>query len=282
LAKEIRPRGVCLVKAPRARAFFNRSTEGIMESRPTTESLFRRSLSVFGSGFVTFLALALVVQLPSLVFNLIVSNLQRSPGGPSAEPIALTCAASIVFLPIMLVFTTLASAVVVYGVFQVLRGAPLRIGDCVLVVAGQWQPVLGLAILVGLSVFGGLLCLVIPGIVISCGLFVAVPALIVERIRIIEAMKRSWKLTSGYKGIIFFFSLGVGVFQFGASWGSTALIAASPLSGLAAGAVLTAVVDYGILAVATSFQAVATGVAYHDLRAFSEGLGEDELAAVFD
>lgn len=257
-----------------------------MGGLPTTESLFRRSFSVLASGFGPFVTLAFVVQLPVLGLNLLlivgeVSN--RSE--PDAEPSLVTCfvvaGGSVFLIFLILLLTTMATAVMVYGVFEILRGRPLRLVDCVHVVAGRWLAVIGLAVLVGLSELGSYLLCLIPGVIVSCGLFAAVPALLVERLQVTDAMRRSWSLTDGYKGIIFFVVLGIGGVQIATAWGSQWLLEWSAENAWTAGLLLSALLDYLVTVALASFQAVAVGVAYHDLRVFREGLDEQELAAVF-
>ncbi len=72
-------------------------------------------------------------------------------------------------------------------------------------------PILGLSILYTIAVTIGLLLLVIPGIILSFGLSVVNSVLVVEGSGGIAALKRSWDLTTGYKGIIFRLTLVINI-----------------------------------------------------------------------
>lgn len=61
----------------------------------------------------------------------------------------------------------------------------------------------GLSFLVGLlTILAGLAC-VIPGIIVSMGLSVAIQVYIIEKRPFLESIRRSWELTNGNKGEVF-------------------------------------------------------------------------------
>jgi hypothetical protein len=68
-------------------------------------------------------------------------------------------------------------------------------------------PILGVAIVIAVIISIGFMALVIPGIYFTLGLSLAVVAMIVERLTIPEAIARSFWLTRGRKGEIFFYTL---------------------------------------------------------------------------
>ncbi len=247
-----------------------------MDNSPTTRGLLGKSISVLGTGLGPFISLALIVHIPTLVSGLV---LGPSVGSPDLEGLPVVVAAVAIVTPILvLLLEALATAIMVYGVFQILRGAPLQLGECLRFAAARRPAVIGLAILVFLAVVGGVLLCVIPGFVVLCGLFVAMPALLVERLRVTEAMKRSWSLTDGHKTVIFFFLLVIMIVQV-VPLGIASLFSLSPLDGTLAGNLMVAFLNYGIYAIATALNAVAATVAYHDLRVFREEMGGEELAA---
>ncbi|MCP4655799.1 MAG: hypothetical protein GY856_10310 [bacterium] len=241
----------------------------------TTGRLLRRSFSTLGSGFVPFVTLALIVESPIPAWRFLSPRMPIEP--LLVEPIA-------VFLSLPL--SAVASAALVYGVFQSLRGEPVTIGRCFQIAASRWLAVLGLSLLTALAAGLGTVACVIPGIVISCGLFVGAPALIVEKSGVIEAMRRSWSLTDGHKVTIFFFSLGLGLIQVAVIGIPSFLLASLLTSASAENApqltTLFVLWNYLVTAVSMAVSAVATTIAYHDLRVFREDLGTEELAAVFD
>ncbi len=237
-----------------------------MLGQPTTGSLLSRTFALFGAGAVPFLTIVTLVQSPWIVYYLF--------SGTLASPV-LSLTDSAVNLVSTLILGPLGSAALVFGVFRSLRGQSVTVGECFRVGFSRLLPVLFASILIGLAVIGGVLLCLIPGIVVACGLFISIPALVVEELSPIEAMRRSWELTQGSKVPVFLISLLLalpGLFV-GFMSGLT-LDGSSGTPWMWAGLPVTIFVG--------TLQGIAMGVTYHDIRLFREGLGEDELAAVFD
>lgn len=72
---------------------------------------------------------------------------------------------------------------------------------------GRFLAFLGVSLLNGLAVGLGLLCLVVPGIVLAFGLSLSTYYVVDQELGPIEAMKASWETTMGHKGRIFAFGL---------------------------------------------------------------------------
>lgn len=243
----------------------------------TTGSLIRRSLQVFRTGFTSFSVLILVFYAPIVLLKIAAPELASLDGLPQSGPALLLFFGALLLTPI-------ASAAVVFGVFQGLRGRPATISQCIGVAAKRWLSIIGLALLTGVAILLGFMFCILPGVVLTYGLFLAGPVLIVEHLGPAAAAQRSWDLTDGYKLNLFFLGLFVAVLQFafGAllTWifaltGNTTMLTAGSYS------LLHLLNDVAVI-IATAFNAVAAAVAYHDIRAFREGLGEDELVAIFE
>jgi hypothetical protein len=127
----------------------------------------------------------------------------------------------------------------------------------------------------------GLVLLVAPGLVFAAGLWVAVPAAVAERWKgTSDALSRSWELTRSRRWKVLAVALvtvalaagGAGVLSIlvnvAADWGANPSV--------------TAALDEVVVAIATSFIAIASAVSYHDLRVVREGMDGAELAAVFE
>jgi hypothetical protein len=155
-----------------------------------------------------------------------------------------------------------------------LLGRPVDVGDSYRYAFSRIGGLIGLAILVGIVVFVGYLLLIIPGIIFSVFLAMAMPAFIVERKSVTDAMSRSWGLVSGSwwhtLGTIFVAGLLAGVVSgiIGAIGGSTLI--GSWIFG-AIGQIITA-----------PFVALVAVVLYVDLRARREGLSADQLGTELD
>ena len=226
-----------------------------------------------------FATLALIFYVPLALLQLMV------PAVEAGDDFAIFATGSgLLLLVAYVLLIPIASAAVVYGVFQGLRGRPATIGQCLSVAAARWPAIIGLAILTVMVVGIGYLLCVIPGVVLTYGLFIAGPVLIVERLDPVDAMRRSWELTDGYKLILFFLALAIGILQLAVSIPISLAFGTDPLGDgpTPAGFGLYQVLEGLVIVIFTAFNAIAAGVAYHDLRSFREGLDEDELVAVFD
>jgi hypothetical protein len=131
--------------------------------------------------------------------------------------------------------------------------------------------VLLIALLAGLAIFVGLLLLVIPGIIVSVMLTVAIPALIFENRRGTEALSRSWNLVKGH----FWHVLGT-------------VIVAGLITGVV-GSIFAALGGSNWLLywifnslgriITVPFSALVAVILYLDLRARSESLTGDQVRA---
>lgn len=127
------------------------------------------------------------------------------------------------------------------------------------------------AILAGIIIFAGLILLVIPGIIFAVFLAVAIPALVIENRRGVDALSRSWSLVKGsfwhVLGVVIVAGIITGVIGglIGAIGGSNFVLSWIFTS---IGQILT-----------TPFTALVTVILYLDLRARQESLTADTLRA---
>lgn len=274
-----------------------------------------RSISILRRNFGTFGTLALLFTWPLLFvsddtdIDLDGERLGQ-PGreapvfdtGPAEGEIAAVVAIVAVVLLFVMALYMLATSTMVYGTFQDLRGRRVGVGECIRRGLATVIPVIGIAILSTLLIIlvSGLLSLpgilivsgtpvlgvawiaaavVVPSLMIYTALWVAVPVAVVERPGVIASMRRSAALTKGYRWRILGVLLVIGLLN-----GVAEAIATSPFggSGGAAGGMAETVIGYLVTVFFAAWGAVATAVAYHDLRAVKEGIGVNEIAAVFD
>ena len=143
---------------------------------------------------------------------------------------------------------------------------------------------LGISILVGFGVAIGFMLLIVPGIILALRWAVAVPACVVENKGPLESMRRSAELTKGHRWKIF------GIWVLIAIVAVVVLIIAGTLAGLGVVAapqglgrvVIAAVISLILTAIVTAYSYVLNTMIYHDLRTVKEGVGTEEIAAVFD
>ena len=181
----------------------------------------------------------------------------------------------------------LMQGIVVYAVFQGLSGQSVNFSESLAVALKRLFPLLGVTISTGFIVMFGYVLLVIPGIIFSLMLWVAVPICIVEKGGVGDALRRSKFLTDGYKGTIFFivFVTGIigGIFS-GLQSGTGMVFAASGLleSSPQMGIIILALVNTCIAAFSAAFGAVVVTVGYYALRHEVEGVAVEDLASVFE
>lgn len=222
-----------------------------------------KTFSVFSSRFGSFFLLAFVPMIPVLVVTLGALGGPLTPRGGAMGGLSAILA---FFLSIVAQATTL------YGAFQQMAGRPFSIGESLSVGLRRSLPVLGVAVLSGLATGLAALLFLIPGIIVACMFYVAVPACVIEKAGVTASLDRSTVLTKGYRWQIF------------ALWALVIVVAAvaeivlSRIGGGFPGALL----DFGWQVVTTAFGAVLVAVIYHDLRVAKEGIDTDSLANVFD
>jgi hypothetical protein len=189
--------------------------------------------------------------------------------GTWAPPILLSF---VVFLAGM-VISSLATAAVSYGVFQDLRGQRAGTVDCLARGLTSILPVVAASLLFSLMVVLASTLLLIPGVLVWVAYWLCVPVIVVEKRGIMESFKRSAALTKGRR------------------WMVVGLLLVSCIASLLVSSGLTRVLQsamggWGALYVShaamMAFDAVMTAVSYCYLRADKEGVGIDDIAAVFD
>jgi len=227
--------------------------------------------------FVPFLAIAVVLAVPSVAARLWASGFPRVPGHLGAH-----FAWTMIALLVGMVCGALTSSALTFGTLQDLRGQRAGIGPCVSRGLAAAPKVFAAALLWSLFVTFGYVLLVIPGVIISIMLWVYVPVIVVEGAGITDSFGRSRALTSGHRwGIFGLFCLFIAVFGT-AEIIILVILGAANLrtGGLESGWPFWALTALSVIA--TAFVAVSTAVGYSYLRAEKEGVMIDDLAKVFD
>lgn len=234
-----------------------------------TGSVFARSFSTLSARFGPLFGSVLILYLPLIAATALVYQASLGDSLPFAV-LALGVVAFVILIP-------MSSAAVIRGVFLHQRGEAVGLEDCWRGLGPVLLKVIVLSIAVGILTWLGYVFCIVPGFIVQAGLFVAIPALVVERSGVSDAFNRSWSLTEGHRLPIFFILLGLGVLTFAIAFAVGMLLGYFGLPQMVV-EVLTQIVQ----ALVTTLQAVVTAVVYFDLREIREGLGLDDLASVFD
>jgi hypothetical protein len=234
-----------------------------------------RSFTALVANFVPFAAISALVQIPVLLYSVYFALGLRDVTASQAESYGLQ--GGIILALLGLFLTPISTGALSFGVFQHLRGKPARIGECISVGVSRLLPVIGVAVATGILIALGFVALVIPGLIIICMLFVAVPAAVIEGMGVGASLGRSRALTKGHRGSIFAIVFVLGLLQ----KGTDKLLEVALLKDV--DSFLTYMVaTVGVSILLSAWSASASAVAYYDLRRAKESIDIEELAAVFD
>jgi len=235
-----------------------------------------RSFSVLRNNIVPFGVLYLAVDAPSSIYALTLAGRVDADNDPGVR--LLTIAEAFLGL--------IAAAAVTYGTVPELRGRHVSFGEFFGRGLAQGGAAIRVAILSGILLFLGFLALVIPGIVFYTMWWVAIPVAVIERPGAMASLRRSAELTRGERWRVFglivsFFvaALAVGLL-FGVSLGVGLVVSMGADQVLLDQA--TTIATWLWTAMLMTCQAVLTAVSYYHLRVAKEGIGIDDIAAVFD
>lgn len=136
-------------------------------------------------------------------------------------------------------------------------------------------PVLFVGVLQSLAFVIGAIFLLVPGIILLLMFAVAGPALVAERLGVIDSMKRSRALTKGARWRIFLLFLIYGIVVVVLITPLFAVMILAPNSGL-----LASIVSAGVNTMAALFPLLFAAL-YLELRNWKEGMAPEQLAEVF-
>jgi hypothetical protein len=238
-----------------------------------------RSFGIYAKNFVPFTLLALLMQVPVILYtmHLLSGGLQAFVEGQMIFIFVTSFGSAILSM--------VATAAITYGVVEELRGNHAPMSRCISVGLSRLLPVLGTALLVGLVVALGFVLLIVPGVILMCMFWLAIPSVVIEGNGGADALTRSKQLTDGYKskifGILFVFGLIGGIAQQVMEAVMDVSSATTPAEAMD---LLRTVMIFAFLfdVIVSSLTAVANAVVYSDIRAIKEGVNTDELASVFD
>jgi len=227
-----------------------------------------RTFSTLGRNLVPFLIIAAVAAIPNLILNW---NTVSGPGAPTQIFARLGWSLSIGGL-----VQLLTQAIILHAAFQDMLGRPIRIGESIRVGFSRFLPIFGLSFLMGVGIILGMMVLLVPGLILLTMWAVALPACVVETQGPIGSLGRSVELTKGHRWKLFglLFLLWIVSFVLG---GLSAVVGK-----MLGGQIGVLSLQFIVQTVLGAFQAILVIVIYRDLRVAKEGIGTEQIAAVFD
>lgn len=188
-----------------------------------------------------------------------------------------------VSLVVSIVAGYLLQAIIIHTVVEGHRGNQVSLGSAFGASIGRIFPLFILAIISSLGVGLGMILLFVPGIILGIMWSVASPALVVEGIGPLAALGRSRALTKGSRWPIFGLIMIAGILYIilaGAVQGfNFAAAQAGNLDAFSAPQIIASVI---IGTVGSVVFACGAAAIYSELRLIKEGVGNSELAAVFE
>lgn len=248
--------------------------------------IIKTSLAVYFSNLPTFLPLSLIVFLPAFAVVLLPdsSTLNDPPTMPSEanDPSALME----VLVPFYLVLMRESfvdwlcafwlEAALAFGVVRHLRDGYVGFTESFVQFARRVVPASVIALIVAVVTSVGFMLFVVPGVILALVLWVAAPAVVVERSGL-RALSRSAELTRGFKGQIFGLALILALFQF-VALSVTSFVSSS----ITTNSLLGWTMAQAVWVVLTGIWATAVAVTYHDLRVLREGVDTRTVSRVFE
>jgi hypothetical protein len=241
-----------------------------MENEFTIGQVLGKSFNIFGKNFGFMLIVAALSTIPDFIIELM------------PQESMLVLASTVINNWVGLFF----QGIVVFGVFQHLTGKRMVFADSFNVAMRCFFPLLLTSIVVGFLTSLGFLLLIIPGVIISLMMWVAVPVVIVERGGVGHALQRSKDLTTGYRSRIFMISLIMGVITIVAvmiQYGMTEmLLGMGVIPGTLTAALINFPISILLLGTILALSSVVVTVGYYSLRHEVEGVAPEDLASVFE
>jgi uncharacterized membrane protein len=251
-----------------------------MASAPRDESIsigrvLQRGFQTMARNILVFLGASLLLAgLPALAINYFVAS-----GMAGGEPDLAVFGTTYLLLTLLTWFgTTLLQAALVRASLRDLNGRSVDLAGSLGAALRLVLPMIGLTILSTLGMVAGTMLFIVPGIILYIMWIVAVPALVEERLGVVESLGRSRQLTKGSRWAIFALILLSLVFYVIVAGVSGLFSVNLPLENPPLYAAMTAA---GTV-VSSMVLAAMVASLYIELRTVKEGASADSLASIFD
>jgi hypothetical protein len=239
--------------------------------------VIQRTFSAIAQNWLVFLMMStLLVGVPTLIQTYGQGTVM---GGQSVD---------LVFVGIgwvlSLIGTYILQGVVVQITVNGLNGKTMTPGAAFTAAASLFLPLLGLVIILGLGTMLGLIILIVPGLILMVLWAVAAPVVVVERRGIFESLQRSRDLTRGHRWPIFGLQViyFIGAMIVGLLIGGVGRATGGSFLGGSGNLVVDMATAFVTQILAGVVASAGVGALYYELRSIKEGVGPEQMAAIFD
>jgi hypothetical protein len=216
--------------------------------------------------------LALATQAPSAVVDFVM-ELQGATTSPLGNPLSNILSG---------LGGCVLQGALIASVSAKLEGRGPSIPEAIGVAQRKFLPLLGQSIVSGVGLVLAFLLFIVPGVILATAWSVCAPALVLEKLGMVAALRRSAQLTQGRRWRIFLLLLLVlaAMFLMAVLLGIVVVVSVLVFPrGEAAGIAIT-----GLLISAVTYLVGGAGstALYHELRFLKDGVGLADPGAVFD
>ncbi|MFH2001203.1 MAG: hypothetical protein ABIK28_16090, partial [Planctomycetota bacterium] len=175
----------------------------------TPGSLLMDSFKTTMANLAPFLIIAFICKLPVMIWDYhFFFDIPPSPGSESGpanlfQPESVFTKDFFIRFALDMFLNTLCQAAMVYGTVQFLSGRRVPMDECLSKGLSRLIPALGVALACSFIIGCGTILFIIPGIVLTCILYLAIPVSVMENLGVARSIHRSRDLTSGHRMILF-------------------------------------------------------------------------------
>lgn len=263
------------------------SAQAVGDRTVSIGRVLERAFAAIRTNPGVILGLALIVgAVPALIMTYLYVQLGlASPETFTSGAISLGTfiAAFLISGLISMVIAVLVQGALTRATVVASEGGKVSLGDSLSTGLKVVLPLIALAIVSTIGIMLGMILLIVPGIILGLMWSVAVPALVVERVGVFEALGRSRALTKGAKWKIF----GLGIIVIGVYFLLSVILQLVGLAGYSGADAATELSLSGIIAsiVLGTILNTALGTIqpslYVELRQWKEGTDVQTLQQVF-
>jgi hypothetical protein len=238
-----------------------------------------RTFSAVGKNFVLYFALGLVFAGGPALMMAVGQGLATAE---AASPFGAYTQLYIGGAVLNMIGTYVLQAALTHGAVVHFDGRRASLGDCLATGLRFFLPIFAIALLWLVGVALGLILLFVPGLILMTVWAVVAPAEVVERTGVFGAFSRSAALTRDHRWSIFLLGLALWILTTIFSMVTLAVAGIVSAAGWLSAGWAIGIAQCITNPIVSIITAVGVASLYFELRSVKEGVGVEELAAVFD